>query len=85
MLIAPLFSVFAGSVDPSPINPHDTFVLQPNQIQFKPWQGLPPSSGEMSMLYGDLDKSGPYLVLMKWNPGWFSAPGRSVVDAVVLR
>jgi hypothetical protein len=28
----------------------------------------------MAMLYGDLNKADPYLVMMKWNPGWFSAP-----------
>jgi hypothetical protein len=28
----------------------------------------------MAKLYSDIDKAGPYLVLMKWNPGWFSAP-----------
>ena len=28
----------------------------------------------MAMLYGDFIKPGPYLVRMKWNPGWFSAP-----------
>lgn len=84
LLLAPLFATFAGSAHPSPINPHDTFVLQPNEIQFKPWQGLPASSGEMSMLYGDLDKSGPYLVLMRWNPGWFSAPHNYRTDRICV-
>jgi hypothetical protein len=84
LLIAPLFSLFAGSVRSSPINPQETFVLQPNQVQFKPWQGLPRSSGEMSMLYGDLNKSGPYLVLMRWNPGWFSAPHNYRTDRICV-
>jgi hypothetical protein len=70
LLIAPLLSAFGSTAaEASPINPSETFVLQPGQIQFKPWQGLPSASGEMSMLYGDLNKPGPYLVMMKWNPG----------------
>jgi hypothetical protein len=28
----------------------------------------------MGVVYGDSNKPGPYLVMMKWNPGWFSAP-----------
>ena len=55
-------------------DPAETFVLPYNEIGFQPWGNLPPGSGEMAMLYGDFNKPGPYLVMMKWNPGWFSAP-----------
>jgi hypothetical protein len=61
LLMAPLLSAFsAAAAEASPINPRETFVLQPNQIQFKAWQGVPPGSGEMAMPYGDLNKPGPY-------------------------
>jgi hypothetical protein len=72
LLMAPLLSAF-GTREASPINPSETFVLELGRIQFKPWQGLPSATGEMAMLYGELNKPGPYLVMMKWNPGWFSA------------
>jgi hypothetical protein len=36
----------------------------------------------MAQLYGDLNKPGPYLVLMKWNPGWFSAPHSYATDRI---
>ena len=75
LLMAPLLSAFGTTAaEASPINPSETFVLQSGRIQFKPWQGLPSASGEMAMLYGDLNKPGPYLVMMMWNPGWLSAP-----------
>jgi len=62
ILMAPLLSAFAATAaEASPINPSETFVLQPGQIQFKPWQGLPSASGEMAMLYGDLNEPGPTL------------------------
>jgi hypothetical protein len=63
-------------------DPHDTFVQQVDQIDFQPWGNLPPHSGEMAKLYGDFDKPGPYLVMMKWNPGWFSAPHTYVTDRI---
>ena len=68
----------------SPINPKETFVLQGKDIAFTPWAGLPPGSGEIAKLYGDLDKAGPYLVLMKWNPGWFSAPHSYATDRIQM-
>jgi hypothetical protein len=85
LLMAPLLSAFGTTAtEASPINPSETFVLEPRRIQFKPWQGLPSASGEMAMLYGDLNKPGPYLVMMKWNPGWFSAPHNYRTDRICV-
>jgi len=36
------------------------------------------------MLYGDLNKPGPYLVMMKWNPGWYSAPHNYRTDRICV-
>ncbi len=33
-------------------------------------------------LYGDVNKPGLYLVMMKWNPGWFSAPHSYATDRI---
>src|SRR5271165_3368745 len=38
----------------------------------------------MAMLYGDLNKPGPYLVMMKWNPGWYSAPHNYRTDRICV-
>lgn len=48
------------------------------------WGNLPPQSGEMAMLYGDFNKQGPYLVMMRWNPGWFSAPHTYATDRICV-
>ncbi len=83
LVLGSLFSAFAVRAGhASPINPSETFVLQPNQIVFEPWGNLPPRSGEMAKLYGDFDRPGPYLVMMKWNPGWFSAPHTYATDRI---
>jgi hypothetical protein len=83
--LAGLLLEFApGEAQAGPIDPNQTFVVQANDVQFKPWQGLPAGSGEVAMMYGDLNKPGPYLVLMKWNPSWFSAPHSYRTDRVCV-
>jgi hypothetical protein len=77
-------ALLASSAEASPIDPKQTFVEQAGDIKFVPWSGLPPGSGEMAKLYGDFDKPGPYLVLMKWNPGWFSAPHSYATDRIQM-
>ena len=84
-LLAPIMAAIAArSARASPIDPKQTFVLQHEDIDFDPWNGLPPGSGEMAKLYGDFDKAGPYLVLMKWHPGWFSAPHSYATDRIQM-
>ncbi len=83
LLIAPvLSSLFAAAAAANPINPRETFVLPADRIVFQGWGNLPPDSGEMAKLYGDFDKPGPYLVMMKWHPGWFSAPHNYATDRI---
>jgi hypothetical protein len=82
-LLTSLFpTLLAASAEASQRDPRQTFVLQRGDIGFRPWEGLPPESGEIAMLYGDLLQPGPYLVMMKWNPGWFSAPHSYATDRI---
>ena len=71
--------VHAGRVDPS-----QTAITLPEAMKWISWSGLPPHSGEMATLYGGLDERGPYLVLMKWYPGYFSAPHSYATDRLSL-
>src|SRR3982075_2867427 len=67
------------------INPSETQVTLPDAIKWSGWiKGFPPHSGEMAALYGGLDKPGPYLVLMKWYPGYMSAPHTYATDRLSL-
>jgi hypothetical protein len=72
-------AAFASEIDPS-----ETTITLPDTIHFVPWSGAPPRSGEMATLYGDLDKPGPYLVLMKWYPGYMSAPHSYATDRLSM-
>ncbi|HZA08862.1 tat pathway signal sequence [Mycobacterium sp.] len=65
-------------------DPNETFVLPYEHIAFAPWGDIPPASGEMATLYGDLNKPGPYLVMMRWRPGWFSAPHMYATDRICV-
>jgi hypothetical protein len=63
-------------------DPGETFIQPYERIGFEPWGNLPSRSGEMAKLYGDFNRPGPYLVVMKWNPGWFSAPHTYATDRI---
>jgi hypothetical protein len=72
-------TAFASELDAS-----ETMITQRDAIQFVPWSGAPPRSGEMATLYGSLDRPGPYLVLMKWYPGYMSAPHFYATDRLSM-
>jgi len=69
----------AGKIDPA-----ETMVTPADAIKWSAWSGGPPRSGEVATLYGGLDEPGPYLVLMKWNPGYMSAPHSYATDRLSL-
>jgi hypothetical protein len=66
------------------INPAETQVTLPDQIKWTPWTAGPPHSAEMATLFGGLDKPGEYVVLMKWYPGYMSAPHSYRTDRLCL-
>lgn len=87
-LLAALGSAFATTAaQAGKINPSDTQVTLPQDIKWGSWlKGFPPNSGQMATLHGGLDEPGPYVVYMKWYPGYMSAPHTYVTDrlSVVL-
>jgi hypothetical protein len=66
------------------INSSETQVTPPDQIKWTAWTAGPPHSAEMATLHGGLDKPGPYVVLMKWFPGYMSAPHSYATDRLCL-
>jgi hypothetical protein len=90
MLVAPFLAALpplvlldatarAGQIDPA-----ETAITLTDAIKWSAWSGGPPHSGEVATLYGGLDTPGPYLVLMKWNPGYMSAPHSYATDRLSL-
>jgi hypothetical protein len=89
MVAAPLLAALplalsAATAAAGPIDPARTMITQAKDVRWRAWSGGPPNSGEMATLYGDLDKPGPYLVLMKWHPGYMSAPHTYATDRLSL-
>src|SRR6202047_2605119 len=66
------------------INPAETQVTLPDQIKWTSWSAGPPHSAEMATLFGGLDQPGEYVVLMKWYPGYMSAPHSYATDRLCL-
>jgi hypothetical protein len=83
-LIAGLPLAAATSAQAGRLDPAETAITLPDAIRFVAWSGAPAHSGEMATLYGGLDKPGPYLVLMKWYPGYMSAPHSYATDRLSL-
>jgi hypothetical protein len=70
--------------DASTLDPAETQITLPDAINWSSWSGLPKGVGDMARLYGDLNAAGPYLVLMRWHPGYMSAPHTYATDRLSL-
>jgi hypothetical protein len=90
LIVAPLLAALSLALSDhaataGTINPSETEITLPGAIKWGNWvAGFPAHSGEMATFYGGLDKPGPYLVLMKWYPGYMSAPHTYATDRLSL-
>jgi hypothetical protein len=79
-LPAALFTDAAHAIDPA-----QTQVTLPDQYQWKPaLPGAPAHSVETAAVFGATDKPGPYVVLIRWHPGYMSAPHTYITDRMCL-
>jgi hypothetical protein len=84
LLLASLFAALPAALFANPglaIDLNETQVTLPDQYQWK--AGLPDApaqSVETVPVFGTTDKSGLYMVLIKWHPGFMSAPHTYVTD-----
>jgi hypothetical protein len=58
----------------SELNPSETIIRLPDDITWRTASDAPLRSVEEAVLAGGEGESGQYLVLMKWYPGYMSAP-----------
>ena len=84
LILAPLLAALPATLlaDPAQaVDPAQTQVTLPDQYRWKPGlAGAPAQSVETVPLFGATDKPGPYVVLIKWHPGYMSAPHTYVTD-----
>jgi hypothetical protein len=84
IMLAPLIAALPASLITNPaqaIDPNETQVTLPDQFRWKPGlPGAPSPSVETAPVFGATDKPGPYVVLIKWHPGYMSAPHTYITD-----
>jgi hypothetical protein len=68
----------------STLNPAQTIIVPPSDIAWKVPDVAPPNSVAEATLGGGEDEDGAYLVLMKWWPGWTSAPHTYLTDRLCV-
>jgi hypothetical protein len=79
LLIAPLLAVIPAALlgdraDASPIDPNKTFTKLSDQITWEAPRNRPPKTVEQALLWGNSSEPGLYYYLVKWYPGFMSAP-----------
>jgi hypothetical protein len=84
LILAPLLAALPATLLADParaIDPAQTQVTLPDQYQWKPaLPSAPAQSVETVPVFGATDKPGPYVVLVRWHPGYMSAPHTYVTD-----
>lgn len=80
--IAPL--LLTGGAEASPINTSETMYTLPPDIKFIPQADAPPKSIESAYLYSNPAKEGIYYTLIRWYPGYMSAPHSYASDRLCV-
>ena len=87
LLLAPLMAALPlglTGIHAAALNPSETQITWPDQIKWTAWTAGPPHGAEMATLFGGLDQPGEYVVLMRWYPGYMSAPHTYASDRLCL-
>jgi hypothetical protein len=83
LLLTPLLAALPSLLsDPAAaVDPTETQVTLPDQFQWMPGlAGAQSRSVETVPVFGATDRPGSYVVLIKWHPGYMSAPHSYVTD-----
>ena len=83
-LLALLPGMLAAPAAASPLDPAQTMIRPPGQLVWKPNAGYPPNSVDMCALAGETTQSGLYYTLIRWWPGYMSAPHTYTTDRLCV-
>jgi hypothetical protein len=88
LLLAPLLAALplalSREAGATPLNPEQTMVTLPDQIPWEARSNWPRNSAASASLSGSLDQPGLYFMLMKWYPGYMSAPHTYATDRLCV-
>jgi len=68
----------------SPLNPSQTIIKMRDDLQWKSNPNLPDHSVDMCPLFGDINAEGLYYTLVRWWPGYMSAPHTYATDRLCV-
>lgn len=79
MMLTPLIAAFAsclgtGGCLAAGVDPTQTIVKLPDQIPWQPLYNFPAGMAEQAPMFGKISDPGQYFVLIRWHPGYMSAP-----------
>jgi len=83
-LISALPTGFVGSASATPLNPEQTIIRLPGQLTWKSNPAFPEPSVDNCLLAGDPNHSGLYYTLVRWWPGFMSAPHHYTTDRLCV-
>ena len=84
LLAAAVAAMGSETAHAAGVDPAMTMVTPPDQI---PWQTLynfPPGMAEQAPMFGKLSEPGQYFVLIRWHPGYMSAPHHYETDRLCV-
>src|SRR6516164_9810482 len=89
LLLAPLLAALPLTGGSAPafgagVDQVGTITRLPEQITWETPNGVPPNSVEMAPLYGKTTEPGLYLTLVRWHPGYMSAPHWYATDRLCV-
>jgi hypothetical protein len=88
LLLAPLLAavprLLIGDAEASKLDPAQTMITQQDKIEWKTRPGWPKDSVAQANLFGDLNQTGLYYLLVKWYPGYMSAPHYYATDRLCV-
>jgi hypothetical protein len=88
LLLAPLLAavprLLIGDAQASKLDPAQTMVTPQDKIEWKTRPGWPKDSVAQANLFGDLNQTGLYYLLVKWYPGYMSAPHFYATDRLCV-
>ena len=79
LILGPMLALAALSLGVGPsraagVDPAMTIVRRPDEIPWKPLYNFPLGMADSATMFGTIDEPGQYFVLIRWHPGYMSAP-----------
>jgi hypothetical protein len=87
LILAPLLTALPlgfSTASASPLDPSQTIITLRDDLTWKSNPSDPPRSVDMCPLFGDINADGLYYTLVRWRPGYMSAPHSYSTDRLCV-